>query len=63
MKLEERLASFSASNNSSNSVVPDELESQHSVSLASVLGAADTIMKKNLEVKFKLEVLSINAVV
>lgn len=56
MKLDERLSSFVSSNSSSNSVVPDELESLHSVSVGPILAAADTILRKNLEARFKLEV-------
>ena len=56
LKLDERLASFVSSNNSCNSLAPDELESQHSVSVGAIMTAADTITRKNLEAKFKLEV-------
>jgi hypothetical protein len=56
LKLEERLASFSTSNSSNNSMVPDELESQYTISFTPILAAAETITRKNLEAKFKLEV-------
>ena len=56
IKLDERLASFVSSNSTSNSLVTDELESQQSVTVGAILTAAETITRKNLEAKFKLEV-------
>ena len=37
-------------------MIPDDLESQHTISLSPIITAADTIMRKNLEARFKLEV-------
>jgi hypothetical protein len=39
----------------SNAIDPLDLEAQNSISFASILAAADTIMRKKLDANFKLQ--------